>query len=105
MKKSKLPAMPAPCNGCPFRKDTLKGWLGAERMEEILAQTSFVCHKTTQGEERARLQCAGHMLIKGNANILHALAMSSPDTFHFELTGRELVFDTEADCINHHKRK
>lgn len=105
MKKAKLPAMPAPCNGCPFRKDTLKGWLGAERMEEILAQTSFLCHKTTGGKNEDRKQCAGHMLIKGNANILHALAMSSKDVFEFDLSGRELVFETEQDCINHHKRK
>ena len=41
-----LPYMKSPCADCPFRKDSLKGWLGADRMEEILGQESFVCHKT-----------------------------------------------------------
>ena len=31
----KLPIMQTPCNNCPFRKDSLKGWLGSERMTEI----------------------------------------------------------------------
>lgn len=105
MNKPKLPAMQSPCKDCPFRKDTLKGWLGAERMKEILAQTSFVCHKTTRGENEDRKQCAGHMIIKGNANIFHALAMSSKDVFEFDLSGRELVFETEQDCIIHHQNK
>lgn len=34
---SKKPYVKTPCNMCPFRKDALKGWLGRERVEGILA--------------------------------------------------------------------
>ena len=46
----------------------MQGWLGAERMAEILATDSFVCHKKTD------YQCAGHMLIKGGDNAFVSLA-------------------------------
>lgn len=78
----------------PFRKDSLKGWLGRERMVEILETDSFVCHKSTD------LQCAGHMLINDNDNSFVRLAgrMGIP----LQLTGRELVFDSLSECIEHH---
>lgn len=98
----RLPYVKAPCPDCPFRKDTLKGWLGRERMAGILEDTSFTCHKT--GKEGKELkQCAGHMLIKGDANefVWLSKAFNKPVT----LTGRELVFDTPADCIDHHSSR
>ena len=89
-----LPNVKQPCTDCPFRKDTLKGWLGRERMGEICEHDSFVCHKNTG------LQCAGHMLIKGNGNGFVRLAERlNMDT---GLNGRELVFDNSIECINHH---
>ena len=51
-----LPHVKKPCKDCPFRKDSLQGWLVKERMAKILEQQSFVCHK------KHDLQCAGHML-------------------------------------------
>lgn len=54
---AKLPHIKKPCRDCPFRKDTLKGWLGEERIREIITADSFVCHKKTD------MQCAGHMLV------------------------------------------
>ncbi len=89
-----LPHVKLPCANCPFRKDTLKGWLGKQRMTEILAAESFVCHKKTH------LQCAGHMLIKGNENIF----VRTAEQMGIELTlsGREQVFDTQEQCIEHH---
>lgn len=92
----RLPNMTAPCKDCPFRKDTLEGWLGAERISSILKQSSFTCHKTNK-----QLQCAGHMLIKGEANEFVATAKAYD--IELELKGRELIFDTEQECINHHK--
>jgi len=89
-----LPNVKKPCSNCPFRKDSQKGWLGAERMREILSYTSFVCHKKTT------LQCAGHMLIKGDENAFVQIAERlgvDPN-----LSGSDLVFETEEDCINHH---
>lgn len=67
----RLPNMKTPCQDCPFRKDAVKGWLGADRMRDILAAESFVCHKETD------MQCAGHMLVKGEENAFVRRAASS----------------------------
>lgn len=92
-----LPNMKSPCGQCPFRKDTIKGWLGSERMTEILEEHSFVCHKKTD------LQCAGFMILKGNESSFVSLAKSMDlDT---GLRGHELIFENKTDCINHHKSK
>lgn len=89
-----LPNQRAPCGQCPFRKDTLEGWLGKDKIENILTARSFVCHKDTG------LQCAGHMLIKGDENDFVQLADRLGLATH--LRGRELVFDTEKECVDHH---
>ncbi len=91
------PHCKAPCAKCPFRKDTLSGWL-ENSIELILKQDSFVCHKH---RKRNKKQCAGHMLIKGNANAYVRLAAKMD--VDLQLQGRELVFDTEEQCIEHHK--
>jgi len=89
-----LPNMKRPCGNCPFRKDTLKGWLGKGRMTEILDSNTFTCHK------KIDKQCAGHMLIKGQENEFVRLSdLMNLDT---GLSGRELIFDTDQDCIDHH---
>lgn len=91
----KLPHIKAPCRDCPFRKDSLKGWLGEQRAAEILAADSFVCHKRTD------MQCAGHMLINGNDNaFVRAAAMLN---IALDLSEREQVFASKAACIDHHK--
>lgn len=74
----------------------MKGWLGDERMVEILMQRSFVCHK------RHDLQCAGHMLLRGQENDFVQLAtrLGIP----LKLSGRELIFDNVEQCVAHHKR-
>jgi len=91
---SRLPNQKKPCKDCPFRKDSLKGWLGRERMMEILHSTSFVCHKETT------LQCAGHMLINHDSNAFVQLADRM--NLSLALDGKELVFDSAADCVEHH---
>lgn len=90
----KLPHIKSPCAQCPFRKDTLKGWLGRERMTEITEARSFVCHKKTD------MQCAGHMLLKQHDNDFVQLA----GRFNIELNlrGCDLVFDDAGECIAHH---
>jgi hypothetical protein len=89
-----LPNIKKPCSGCPFRKDTKKGWLGEQRMTELLSNDCFVCHN------KPDKQCAGHMLIKGTENGFVRLALAfDMDT---DLSGRELVFETEKECIEHH---
>lgn len=88
-----LPNVKKPCSNCPFRKDSLKGWLGS-RMEDYVSAQSFVCHKKTT------LQCAGHMLLNGTDNGFVRLANRLG--LEIQLSGRELVFDTRDDCIAHH---
>ena len=63
-------------------------------MTEILAAESFVCHKKTT------MQCAGHMLINGEKNAFVHLAGRLG--IKLDLSGREQVFDTQDDCIEHH---
>jgi len=94
--------MNKPCANCPFRKDTLKGWLGARRMTEIIKAESFVCHKTTSGKQIERKQCAGHMLLLTYNNEFYRLAKRLLPNFN--LTGRELVFDSVTDAIKHHRK-
>ena len=93
----KLPNCTKPCSNCPFKKDTLAGWLGKERMTEILDGENFVCHKNH------KLQCAGFMLIQGDRSIFNRLAKAMRlDT---RLSGLEKVFDTKEECIKHHTNK
>lgn len=94
MAHKEVPCQTAPCKSCPFRKDCLKGWLGGSRMREILNASTFVCHKDNG------LQCAGHMIIKGQDNEFVRMA----DRFKIKLglVGTDGVFDTEDDCIMHH---
>lgn len=91
----KLPYCKKPCSNCPFKKDTLEGWLGEDRMTEILKAKSFVCHKNTD------LQCAGFMLIKGDeSEFVTTAKMFGID---LNLKGKEKVFNSKQDCINYHK--
>lgn len=91
----KLPHIKKPCKECPFRTTSLKGWLGERGIKNILKQGSFVCHKRTD------MQCAGHMLLRGQDNDFVQLAdrLDIP----LDLSGRELVFADEDACIEHHK--
>lgn len=64
-------------------------------MAEILKHDVFTCHK------KRHLQCAGHMLIKGEENTFVQLAHRLG--FPLELSGRELIFDTKEQCLEHHR--
>lgn len=99
-KKPKSFYVKKPCKDCPFRKDSMKGWLGKDRVTEFLDTDSFICHKTTGGELTDRRQCAGHMLMKGQSNGFVRIANQLGERLN--LTGGDLVFDSEQDCIDHH---
>lgn len=96
----KLPCMTTPCKECPFRKDSLKGWLGGNRAKDISDADSFVCHKTLGGKEKDRRQCAGHMLVMREGNSFYNLAKKV--NLLPELIGEELVFENETQFIKHH---
>lgn len=91
----RLPYVRQPCKDCPFRKDSRRGWLGEERMIDIIKAESFVCHKNTE------LQCAGHMILNQDNNIFVKTAKAH--RLSLSLKNKELIFDNKEDCINHHK--
>lgn len=96
----KLPAITKPCKECPFTKTCSKGWLGEKRVIEILDSESFTCHKTNE-HNGGRKQCAGFMIIKEGNSAFEKLAKALKH--ELILTGKELVFDSEQDMIEHHK--
>ena len=58
-----------PCGNCPFRYDSLKGWLGEERAEEISTalidqDLTFSCHKTNSSDDE------GNAIETKNSNIV-----------------------------------
>lgn len=93
-----LPYAKGPCGQCPFRKESLKSWLGGVRASEIANSTSFVCHKNTT------LQCAGHMVVCENNNefVKSAEAMFGEK---IQIKNMAVLFDTPDQFINHHERE
>jgi hypothetical protein len=89
----RLPYVKQPCKDCPFRKDSRKGWLGKERMEDILTSDSFVCHKNNS------LQCAGHMILNQDNSFV---GLANSLSLSLDLKRKETVFDTKKKCIDHH---
>lgn len=87
------------CSNCPFSPKCLKGWLGIRRIEEILHEDSFICHKT-EGTE-AHLQCSGHMELVKEGNLFYRLAVALGHQIKLELSGE--VFKSKEDCIEHHR--
>ncbi|MBL4621935.1 MAG: hypothetical protein JKY89_06010 [Immundisolibacteraceae bacterium] len=72
-------------------------------MDEIIKQESFVCHKTAHDGKVKLRQCAGHMLLSGEANSFVKTSMRMG--IKLALSGRELVFDNAKDCIKYHSKK
>lgn len=58
-----------PCKECPFRKDSIRGWLGPDTPEEVIAQVhgegGYPCHMSTERAVKMEIlyddiqQCAG----------------------------------------------
>ncbi len=86
--------MSAPCKDCPFRSDSLKGWLGKDRAIEIVETDSFVCHKNTDR------QCAGHMISNKSSNMFYRL--SKAYDIDLGLSNSKLVLSPE-EFIFHHE--
>ena len=53
-----------PCGMCPFKKNSIKGYLGGFSLEDTLAvarsEQSFNCHKTR--DTGAEKECSGRLL-------------------------------------------
>ena len=115
----------SPCADCPFRRDSLHGWLGEDRAREIIRDTvlsdaPFFCHKTTgagqwseDGDQYqasgAEQVCAGmlHLEHKCNAggNFSVRLARMFKGFRYEDLKNADLVFDTTNQFIRHHAGK
>lgn len=80
---------------CPFRTDCLKGWLGAERAKEISDADKFVCHKNN------KRQCSGSMQMNKEGNLFVRIAKFK--NIPLELSGKEKLFDSKEEMIEHHR--
>lgn len=89
-----LPNRKNPCKDCPFRKDSMRGWL-PRRIKQIIESDSFVCHKNNS------LQCAGHLILMKESNQFYRLAKALG--LDLGLKNEHLIFDSPEDCIKHHQ--
>lgn len=84
----------APCNDCPWRRDSLNGWLGGHSAEEFVriagSDIPYACH-TVMNQ-----QCAGMAVYRRNT-----LKMPRPPALILE-KDKETVFATPTEFINHH---
>lgn len=55
-----------PCAACPFKEDSLRGWLGGETVQSTLdfvnREVDFACHKTRHKKEENMSRCKGYLL-------------------------------------------
>ena len=109
--------MSKPCNDCPFRQDSTKGWLGAYSPEEVISVISndqpFYCHVDVQNRhgyekddwqewaENHGEQCAGAMIF---ANNICKLSRDPMKMAAQQKLGRDkdTVFSTPQQFIEHH---
>lgn len=100
-----------PCQACPFRRQSLPGWLGNSSSEEFMQQTladlAMPCHKTIDYEdadwsikwadkETGKL-CAGALIFFAN------ICKRSRDPARPAVAAdRSLVFSSAAEFVAHH---
>lgn len=88
------------CGNCPFKKDTMKGWLGRSRAKEIVEAESFVCHKNTD------IQCVGHIMVAKGRNIFRRLLEMEPELIKdLKDKNEKLVFNNPQKFIEHHGQR
>lgn len=85
------------CGDCPWARDSLKGWLGGESIENWLAEAhgegQIPCH-TLKGP-----QCAGAAIYRAN------VAKLCRDKANLKLPpDRDRVFATPTEFREHHER-
>lgn len=98
------PAVPQPCNDCPWRRDATIGWLGpytAEDWIEMLhSETPIACHQTIPkgggwGEDTR--QCSGAARMR--ANVCKTPRNPSIES---EPIDEERVFSSNDEFLAHH---
>lgn len=115
-----------PCNNCPFRTDTLKGWLGAARAQDIIdsitrQDQTFACHKTTtstddddenEGERTGgRIvdadaeHCAGALILLEKLERPNQMMRIAERLRYYDRTKLDMeapVFDSARAFVKHH---
>jgi hypothetical protein len=121
MKKLNL-NLKSPCGLCPFRKDSMFGWLGFDRAEEIIeciagsTHGSFTCHNTNEFgfdedgesitiETDESEHCAGALILlnkAGRTNFAmrfgYMAGIYDPETYK----NQDSVFDDLDEFVLHH---
>jgi hypothetical protein len=96
-----------PCGQCPWRRDSLEGWLGASEPGEFLAQSDsglrMPCHSTVDYEAanwkaavKTAPQCAGHAIFLSNR-----CKSAAPGVLKLP-ADKEAVFSWPHEFIEHH---
>lgn len=104
-----------PCSECPWRRSSIRGWLGASTPREFLATTMaehrMPCHKTIDYERpdwkvaaAAAPLCVGSLVFLANIckiprdpDLAAARMMVAAD--------REEVFSSPSQFLDHHSRE
>lgn len=104
----------APCNACPFRKDSAPGWLGPHTPEDLVRQLQvaeyWTCHKTVTetishdeafDAGNAVQHCAGAAAMMRNACKLPRDPFLM--AYAIEVGKRDDVFSHWSHFLEHHK--
>jgi signal recognition particle subunit SEC65 len=101
-----------PCSNCPFKKSTggLFG-LHTERLKEIFEAPAFQCHKTVDyTDEKSNpgdspCQCAGLIALHYKENRSNQITQVATRITNYTpaIIDSDDVFDSYAECIEHHK--
>lgn len=103
-----------PCNECPFRRESLAGWLGPwdpDDLLRVIGNSTFPCHRTVKpedyhNEDAPHLESCAGMAIFLNNKVERS--RNDSNRCHQELLrGSEhapSVFRTGTEFLDHHKR-
>lgn len=107
-----------PCENCPFRPDSMKGWLGEERAEQIITSLTeqgqtFSCHKTNQFDDdtgeacQEGQHCAGALILLEKLEQPNQMMRIAERLGMYDRTKLDMeapVFDEPEDFIEHHTK-
>jgi hypothetical protein len=103
-----------PCNQCPYRKDSTKGWLGEASydpesfLQQLHLPTPHPCHVRVDwnGATKNDIECAPHCI--GELQFMNnSLKLSRYPEFielQKEVGKNDELFKWESEFIRHHKK-
>ncbi len=96
-----------PCRECPFRKESLPGYLGADNPEDFLATTlddfPMPCHLTVDYEEDGWESLVGASYCAGALSFFRNMCKMSRDRKRPQGEKDETVFSRPDEFLKHHK--